>query len=90
MTIFLARFVPIIRTFTPFVAGMGAMTYGRFLLIDVIGGFVWAAIFTFGGYFFGSLPFVKDHFSIVVIAIILVSLLPAMIQAIKIRRERAV
>jgi len=90
MTIFLARFVPIIRTFTPFVAGMGAMTYGRFLLIDVIGGFVWAAIFTFGGYFFGSLPFVKDHFSIVVIAIILVSLVPAMIQAIKIRRERAV
>ena len=87
MTIFLARFVPIIRTFTPFIAGVGAMTYGRFLVIDVIGGFVWAAIFTFGGYFFGRLPFVRDHFSIVIIAIILVSLLPAMVQAIRLRRQ---
>jgi membrane-associated protein len=85
-TIVLARFVPIIRTFAPFVAGVGAMTYGHFIAYNVIGGLTWVALFTFGGYFFGNLEFVKNNFSYVVLAIILISVMPAVIELF---RERA-
>ncbi len=75
-TIILARFIPIIRTFAPFVAGIGAMSYGRFILYNVVGGVVWVAMFCYGGYLFAELPLVKDHFSVVVVVIILISVLP--------------
>lgn len=88
-TIILARFVPIIRTFAPFVAGVGSMSYGHFISYNVIGGILWVTLFTFGGYFFGNLPFVKDNFSLVVIAIILISVMPAVIEVIKERRRPA-
>ena len=78
--IFLARFVPIVRTFAPFVAGVGSMTYGRFMSYNVIGAVAWVLLCTFAGYFFGNLPFVKKHFELVLIGIIGISLLPAVIE----------
>jgi membrane-associated protein len=75
-TIVLARFVPIIRTFTPFIAGVGAMRYPRFLAYDVFGGVVWVGLFTGAGYFFGNLPAVHRNFSLVVLAIIVISAAP--------------
>jgi membrane-associated protein len=89
-TIFLARFIPIIRTFAPFVAGVGNMRYGYFLTYNVIGGIVWTALFLFGGYFFGNMPFVRDHFSLVVLAIIIISVLPAVVEVIRSRAKPAV
>ncbi len=84
-TIILARFVPIVRTFAPFVAGVGAMSYGHFITYNVVGGIAWVGIFTFLGYFFGNLPFVQDNFSFVVLAIIIISVLPGVYEFLKAR-----
>ena len=86
-TIFLARFVPIVRTFAPFVAGMGRMSYGYFFSYNVFGGIVWVLTFTLLGYFFGNLEFVKRNFELVIIAIILISVLPAVWEGLKAQRE---
>jgi len=86
-TIFMARFVPIIRTFSPFVAGVSKMPYGYFLTWDIIGGISWVGIFTMLGYFFGNIAFVQAHFELVIIAIILISLVPAVVGGLRARRE---
>ena len=86
-TIFLARFVPIVRTFAPFVAGMGNMSYGYFFSYNVFGGIVWVLSFTFLGYFFGNIPFVKENFELVILAILLISVVPIAWEALKARRE---
>ncbi|HWQ45590.1 MAG TPA: DedA family protein [Longilinea sp.] len=87
-TIFLARFVPIIRTFAPFVAGVAQMRYGYFLSYNLIGGVVWTGLFLFAGYFFGNLSFVEENFSLVILAIIFVSLIPVVIEGIKGRKKK--
>lgn len=82
-TIIIARFIPIIRTFAPFVAGVGAMTYPKFIAYNVIGGLAWVALFTFVGFFFGNLPVVQQNFTFVILAIIFISVLPVIIEFIR-------
>ena len=89
ITIFLARFIPIIRTFAPFVAGVGKMRYGYFITYNLIGALVWTALFTFGGYFFGNLKFVADNFSLVIVAIIVISFMPPVFEYLKGRKKPA-
>lgn len=86
-TIIYARFVPIVRTFAPFIAGVGSMTYSRFASYNVIGGVLWIVSFLFLGYFFGALPVIKSNFTYVIFAIIIVSILPAFIEVIRGKRK---
>jgi membrane-associated protein len=86
-TIIMARFVPIVRTFAPFVAGVGTMEYGRFLMFNVVGAVLWVGLFVFGGYLFGNIPVVRENFTLVILAIIVLSVLPILIEWLKSRRE---
>ena len=86
-TIVIARFVPIVRTFAPFVAGVGSMTYARFLAYNVVGGIAWVVSFVWAGYWFGSREIVRENFSLVIVAIIILSLLPALWEYLRVRRE---
>lgn len=85
-TIIIARFVPIVRTFAPFVAGVGAMNYSKFLAYNVIGGVVWVLLFVWAGYFFGNIPAVEHNFTLVIFAIILLSVMPALFEYVRHRR----
>jgi membrane-associated protein len=85
-TIVIARFVPIVRTFAPFVAGMGKMAYWRFAVYNVAGGIAWVFLFIFGGYFFGNVPMVKNNLTLVILAIIVISILPGVVEFARTRK----
>jgi membrane-associated protein len=87
-TIILARFVPIIRTFAPFVAGVGAMSYTKFITYNVVGAFLWVGLFVLAGYFFGNISVVRENFTLVILAIIAISVLPIALEALRARRSR--
>ncbi|HNW43205.1 MAG TPA: DedA family protein [Elusimicrobiales bacterium] len=88
-TIIIARFVPIVRTFAPFVAGVGAMTYGKFLAYNVAGGVLWVFVVTLAGFFFGNIPVVKNNFTAVIMGIVFVSILPGLVEYLRHRRSAA-
>ena len=87
-TIFLARFIPIIRTFAPFIAGIAKMNYGKFVYYNAIGGLVWVFSFTLAGYFFGNIPIVKENFSLAVILIIVLSFIPILIGFFRVKSKK--
>jgi membrane-associated protein len=88
-TIIIARFIPIIRTFAPFVAGIGSMTYRKFLSYNVAGGILWIFSLTLAGYFLGNIPVVRNHFSLVIMAIVVISIMPGIIEYLRKRRKAA-
>jgi membrane-associated protein len=87
-TIILARFLPIIRTFAPFVAGVGAMSYPKFITYNVVGAVLWVGLFVLGGYFFGNITIVRENFTLVILAIIFISIMPLLFEALRARRSR--
>ena len=87
-TIIIARFIPIIRTFAPFVAGIGSMTYARFISYNIVGGVIWIAAFAFAGYYFGNIAIVKKNFTLVIFAIIIISVLPAVVEFLRQYKQR--
>lgn len=89
-TIIIARFVPIVRTFAPFVAGMGKMHYGRFMAYNVTGGAAWILLFSYAGYLFGDLPFVQQNLKLLIVAIILISIMPAIIEVLRAKYKNSV
>jgi len=89
MTIILAKYVPIVRTFAPFVAGVGAMTYPKFLMFNVVGGFTWVTVIMLSGYYFGNIPVIKNNFTIVIFTIVFISILPGIIGYLKHRKDKA-
>jgi len=87
-TIVLARFIPVVRTFAPFIAGIGRMDYVKFLTYNVVGGIAWVSVFVLSGYYFGNIPFVKENLSLVVMGIIVLSIIPAVIEFLRARSKR--
>lgn len=88
LAILLTRFFPIIRTFAPFLAGVGGMSFGRFTLFNALGGTLWVSIFSLLGFFFGGIPFVQDHFEFIIIAIVVISFIPTVVGLIKVRLNK--